>query len=427
MSSYKRLSDHEKRIALALHYAVPILRKSKKVKLTFISKKGGSKKLLSMGDIADAIFTDRKKKRVAGRRVVKPHVSTISRFLSGAKGKKKVKKKPGPKPFLHPVAARKIPRIIEKLEKKWPDDDVNATMILEELKPRLARMNASGRYPYQRTPKLRTLQTYMHKSGRKARRNLRKINLDARMKAARMAFGKKYVKKTIHKWKRCTLASDEKKFHWLGTPSAKHTMKGRGKRFSYRTVSEGLKFTQPHESRHWTAGTPVNVMCVLGDGKVRAWKYYKGAMNKALWTDMIEWDVVPAVAELPEVMRSGGRALFLRDAAPQSHAWCKDVEERWQLDVVEQPTNSPDLNPLDFRLWRLIAIKMRRQEKRWLKKHPRKEWKETLSEYKVRLRKTAFRLTKTEIDRAMGQMQSKCRELISVKGGHLPSDCGRSR
>jgi len=98
------------------------------------------------------------------------------------------------------------------------------------------------------------------------------------------------------------------------------------------------------------------------------------------------------------------------------------MEAIYGINALVQPSNSPDMQPCDFSIWRLIEKKMRRQERRWRKKHPRKTWKETLAEYKIRLRKTAFRLTTTEINRVFAHMPKALAEIAEAKGGHIKSD-----
>ena len=207
------------------------------------------------------------------------------------------------------------------------------------------------------------------------------------------------------------------------SPSAKLTQVGKGKRFTYRLPSEGLEFTRPCEKKHFTGGDGVNVLAVVGQGKVRQWRYYKGQMNSHSWVHCLDTCVVPALGDMAD--RSRDADLFvLRDNAPQSHATNAGVarEKLWGMKVEAQPTNSPDCNPLDFGLWRTIAGKMRKHERKWRAAHPYAKWKETLAQYKIRLRQTAFRLTPAEVNRHMRKVKHICARLVKAKGGHIKRD-----
>ena len=89
----------------------------------------------------------------------------------------------------------------------------------------------------------------------------------------------------------------------------------------------------------------------------------------------------------------------IRDNALQSHATTdgRTAEEEYLSPVVlEQPSNRPDMQPLDYGFWSLIAKQMRKHERAWQKRHPKSSWDESLEDYKARLKKTALRLTKKE-------------------------------
>ena len=111
-------------------------------------------------------------------------------------------------------------------------------------------------------------------------------------------------------------------------------------RFTYRLPSEGLKFTKPCPLKHWTQGTPVNVMCIVGGGKVRKWRYYKGHLDGPKWCTLLESDVCPAVAQQAEDIGQEPKSIFiLRDNARQSHNSNagKALEKQYKLNILQQP------------------------------------------------------------------------------------------
>ena len=185
-----RFTDAEAKIALGMwHVPAHLLKTGKRV---------------TCPEIALAIYKHRlaeKKRLKIRRRVTRPDKAAVWRLVNGLshagkQDKRKTKKrKRGPAPSLLPVTIRKIPKIIEKLEKEFPDDDVTAPMIAKELHMRIRTMNRSGRYPRQRLPKPRTVQKYIYKTGRKALRNRRKLPLTRANKRARARFGNHFPSK----------------------------------------------------------------------------------------------------------------------------------------------------------------------------------------------------------------------------------------
>ena len=65
------------------------------------------------------------------------------------------------------------------------------------------------------------------------------------------------------------------------------------------------------------------------------------------------------------------------------------------------PRRSPDLNVLDYSLWKEITRKVRKQEASF--HHAKKETKE---QYRQRLRRAALALSPTVVRRAVGDMKS---------------------
>jgi hypothetical protein len=71
------------------------------------------------------------------------------------------------------------------------------------------------------------------------------------------------------------------------------------------------------------------------------------------------------------------------------------------------------LNVLDYSLWHQINVALRAQEKKF-----RKSKRETMEEFRARLRKVALALSETKVKKAVGSMTRRCRT-ISAAGGDL--------
>ena len=78
------------------------------------------------------------------------------------------------------------------------------------------------------------------------------------------------------------------------------------------------------------------------------------------------------------------------------------------------PRYSPDLNPLDFSLWEAVMEKM------WQNAPPEQE---TVAACKARLRRTALRLPRDTVRRAVCDIyNTRMQAIIDSKGGPIPKD-----
>ena len=81
--------------------------------------------------------------------------------------------------------------------------------------------------------------------------------------------------------------------------------------------------------------------------------------------------------------------------------------------AMDFPKRSPDLNPLDYRIWHEVNRRMRETEKKWTKKT------ETREQYLARLRKTAKAIPAAFVNSAVGDLARRCKLVIKAKGGHF--------
>ena len=79
------------------------------------------------------------------------------------------------------------------------------------------------------------------------------------------------------------------------------------------------------------------------------------------------------------------------------------------------PRHSPDLYPLDYTVWAEINRRMRKQESNWSASK-----KETRAQYLRRLHRTAVTLPKECINKALGNLQHRCKKVVEARGGHFP-------
>jgi hypothetical protein len=91
------------------------------------------------------------------------------------------------------------------------------------------------------------------------------------------------------------------------------------------------------------------------------------------------------------------------------------AKKHLKFKVMSLPRYSPDLNPLDFLLiWENIETRM-------LKEGP-KSGRETVEQYKARLRQTAMKTSRVLIKKAILNMNVRIKAVYKAKGGHIDMD-----
>ena len=93
-------------------------------------------------------------------------------------------------------------------------------------------------------------------------------------------------------------------------------------------------------------------------------------------------------------------------------AWSKaDIKAKKdsRINVFTIPKRSPDLNVLDYCIWTEIEKRMRRQERKM------KDKSETREQFSKRLDKIAFDLPPALINKAIGNMRTRCQRLYKAE------------
>ena len=91
----------------------------------------------------------------------------------------------------------------------------------------------------------------------------------------------------------------------------------------------------------------------------------------------------------------------------------KAAKRDLKIEAIPFPAYSPDLNPLDFSIWNEIKQRM-------LRSTPTKL--ESVTAYKARLRRTALRLPKAFVRKAVLSMPKRIQAIIKAKGQNIPRD-----
>ena len=103
----------------------------------------------------------------------------------------------------------------------------------------------------------------------------------------------------------------------------------------------------------------------------------------------------------------------LEDEDPVGFKSAKAIEAKDELSItaIQYPRYSPDLNPMDFFLWAEVERRM------LAAKAPNKE---AVAEYKARLRRAAFAMPGSVIEKAVADIKKRATAVYNAEGGNIP-------
>ena len=182
-----------------------------------------------------------------------------------------------------------------------------------------------------------------------------------------------------------------------------------------RKKSEGLKkgFTKPDKNKHrMNTGGNAHLCAGIIGGRVRIWHYLPRAWSGQAAADLYKDVVAPALKRYRGVE---GRYLVLEDNDPIGFKSGKALAEKAAADIqtLQFPRYSPDLNPCDFSLWEEVQTRMAAQAA------PRRE---TATGFKARLRQTAMSIPEPVIRSMLKSIKGRAQSIYDHDGGHIPQD-----
>lgn len=182
-----------------------------------------------------------------------------------------------------------------------------------------------------------------------------------------------------------------------------------------RKRSEGLvrHLTKPSPTRHRaTSGAPAWVLAgVMGD-RIRVWHYISTRWNAKTAAEAYSGPIANALrAHHPGARK--WRILEDNDPAGFKSRAAQNVKEELGIEELSLPPYSPDLQPLDYSLWRAV-------EERAAKAIGDRTV--SADQYRKTLRLAALRLPAEVVRAAVADMPQRIKMIFEAKGGHIAKD-----
>lgn len=197
----------------------------------------------------------------------------------------------------------------------------------------------------------KTIQRRLVSAGLDGRRPAQKPFVSAKNRKARLNFAKSHLSWTLEDWRK-VIFSDESKFLLFGSDGIKYVRRPKGKRFDPRYQLPTVKY----------GGGSVMVWGAFRYGHIGPLHLIDGIMDRHIYRDILQNVLLPYARQ---VKRRGW--IFQQDNDPKhTSAVVKDFIAANRIKLLEWPSQSPDLNPIE-NLWqelehRCIGLKAKNQE-----------------------------------------------------------------
>jgi hypothetical protein len=212
------------------------------------------------------------------------------------------------------------------------------------------------------------------------------------------------------------LIMDNKQWEIPTTATGKRYQNMKRVRFHLRTKSEGLAagFTKPSVKKNRVnTGARVSVCAGIIGCKVKLWHY----LPKKNWCGKVAEELYrgPVMNALTRHAGPKPRYTVMEDNDPTGYKSNRAKTARAELKIrtIDFPRYSPDLNPMDFFMWSEVQ---RRMDKGKIPK------KESVSQYKTRLRRTAMAIPEAVIRKAVMSIKTRAKAVVEAKGGDIAAD-----
>jgi len=339
----------------------------------------------------------------ARRRQPAPDPTTVRRFVKGRTFKRSKKETRGRKSKLSVTNLRTMNRVRDEIitKAKGEREVTWGEIIRKSRVPAVERSTAAKRMKSE--------------LGVQPRRPRAKLTRNAMDEAERKRISNKLRKRTYKDWTTGVhLFMDNKVWPCPLSARGREYLKKSKVRFVIRAAGEGLKpaYTKPDTRKHRVNFGGVKFVAGIIKNKVRVWHYFDGPWNGAKAAAVYKEVVAPALVRAYARKR---RYSVLEDNDPvgyKSHE-AQQAKASLGIEPIEFPTYSPDLNPCDYALWDEVERRLENQVP------PRNESREA---FKARLRRTALAIPPTVINKMLGGLVRRTRDVFANDGGHISRD-----
>ena len=235
---------------------------------------------------------------------------------------------------------------------------------------------------------------------------------------ARRAFADKYRTRSGEGWVEQPQAIiDNKNFPIYQRDKDRNEAARRQVRGGYRRRGDLPKpFLVKRKPQMKYSAPSVQVTAAIVKGKVRMFVFVKGNWNGEKAAQMYKGPLLTALRKAyPEkAAAKNSKFIVLEDNDPSGYKSSKGVAAKKEVGIIslDLPKRSPDLNPLDYSIWKTINDAMRKQEQKM-----KKTKRESQTAYMARLRKTALALPTATAQNAVKDMYKRVRVLAEAGGG----------
>ena len=331
-----------------------------------------------------------------------PTVDNIRLAMQGKTHRRGTVETRGRKPILTPKKVRSLEKARKDLQKQAKGKEVPMNRIVRRARIKVDESTARKALAKVRGVKWRPCRE-------KPQRSPEQCAVREEWCAKKRYLPEKYFRNTAD------MIIDCKKYELPLTIGARQRAVSKRARGAYRKRSEGLKkeLTKPNDKRHRTnpGGMAWVLAGIVGD-KIRMWEYIPGKWNGEVAADMYRKPMRKVLAK-HRATKKVWRVVEDNDPAGFKSSKARAAKKEVGIKEVSLPPYSPDLNPLDFSLWKTVEIRAREG---FGKKTV------TVKEYKAKLRQTALRLSAKIVGKAVQKMKERIALVFEAKGGNIPRD-----
>ena len=239
----------------------------------------------------------------------------------------------------------------------------------------------------------RTIRRRFHEVGLVSRRPATGPALEPRHRVARLQFARQHINWTRADWE-SVLFTDESRFALRSSDGRDHVWRRCGERYAPCTMSPRISFN---------GGSIIVWAGISVAARTELVFIENGTMNGDRY---IEECIIPHV--IPYAQFIGNAFQLMHDNARANTARIvSDVLNEVEINVMDWPARSPDLNPIE-NVWDILQKRVSR----------RVDVPETVHELRVHLQEEWYSIPQADIARLIGSVEGRLQEVIQAGGGN---------